>query len=113
MCAYSQYLRGEQIWKPPPYMRSRKMWSIDDCNIRSYTTQRRGGAIDVHTDRRGLLWILDEESVFPGGSDSSFLERVHMYHGEPNERGKDERGCGSCNLGLTKLICSIAVFSLS
>ena len=34
----------------------------------------------MHTDRRGILWIMDEESVFPGASDSSFLERVHMYH---------------------------------
>lgn len=46
-----------------------------------YLFQRRGGSVDLHTDRRGLLWILDEESVFPGGSDSSFLDRVHMYHG--------------------------------
>ena len=43
--------------------------------------QRRGGSVDLHTDRRGLLWLLDEESVFPGGSDGSFLDRVHMYHG--------------------------------
>lgn len=35
----------------------------------------------MHNDRRGLLWILDEESVFPGASDSSFLDRVHIYHG--------------------------------
>ena len=46
-----------------------------------FTIQRRGGAIDLHTDRRGIFWILDEESVFPGASDSSFLDRVHMYHG--------------------------------
>lgn len=50
--------------------------------------QRRGGSVDLHTDRRGLLWILDEESVFPGASDSSFLDRVHIYHGA----GSSERG---------------------
>ena len=38
-------------------------------------------AVDFQTDRKGLLWILDEESVFPGASDGSFLDRVHMYHG--------------------------------
>ncbi len=50
--------------------------------------QRRGGSVDLHTDRRGLLWILDEESVFPGASDSSFLDRIHIYHGT----GSGERG---------------------
>ena len=50
-------------------------------------TQRRGGTIDVHTDRRGLLWILDEESVFPGATDGSFLDRLQMYHGDPTTLG--------------------------
>lgn len=50
--------------------------------------QRRGGTVDLHTDRRGVLWILDEESVFPGASESSFLDRVHMYHGETDEKGQ-------------------------
>ena len=50
--------------------------------------QRRGIAVDVNTDRRGLLWILEEESMFPGASDGSFLDRVHMYHGKPGEMGK-------------------------
>ena len=50
--------------------------------------QRRGGTVDLHTDRRGVLWILDEESVFPGASESSFLDRVHMYHGEADEKGQ-------------------------
>jgi len=44
--------------------------------------------VDFQTDRKGLLWILDEESVFPGASDSSFLDRLHMYHGG----GSTERG---------------------
>lgn len=50
--------------------------------------QKRGGSVDLHNDRRGLLWILDEESVFPGATDSSFLDRVHIYHGA----GTGERG---------------------
>ena len=44
--------------------------------------------MDVNTDRRGLLWILEEESMFPGASDGSFLDRVHMYHGKPSEMGR-------------------------
>jgi myosin-18 len=42
---------------------------------------RRGGEVDVSTDKRGLLWILDEESIFPGATDQSFLERLQIYHG--------------------------------
>ncbi|CAK1590135.1 unnamed protein product [Parnassius mnemosyne] len=34
-------------------------------------------------DRRGLLWLLDEESMYPGSSDDSFLERVLSHYGAP------------------------------
>lgn len=34
-----------------------------------------------------MLWILDEESVFPGATDASFLDRVQMYHSEPGMVG--------------------------
>eukprot|EP00731_Ephydatia_muelleri_P023185 Em0015g768a len=54
--------------------------------IDKHVPQRRA-AINVHTDRRGILWLLDEESMFPGGSDITFVERVQMYHGEADERG--------------------------
>jgi myosin-18 len=54
------------------------MYIISACMI--LFLQRRGGLVDFHTDRRGILWIMDEESVFPGASDSSFLDRVHLYH---------------------------------
>ncbi|KAJ8712778.1 hypothetical protein PYW08_008082 [Mythimna loreyi] len=35
-------------------------------------------------DRRGLLWLLDEESMYPGSSDDTFLERVMTHYGAPN-----------------------------
>ncbi|XP_050552815.1 unconventional myosin-XVIIIa isoform X2 [Spodoptera frugiperda] len=35
-------------------------------------------------DRRGLLWLLDEESMYPGSSDDTFLERVMAHYGAPN-----------------------------
>lgn len=44
--------------------------------------------MDLHSDRKGLLWILDEESMFPGASDASFLERMNMYHSTPDDRGE-------------------------
>lgn len=33
-------------------------------------------------DRRGLFWLLDEESVYPGASDDSFLERLFSHYGD-------------------------------
>ncbi|XP_047033369.1 unconventional myosin-XVIIIa isoform X1 [Helicoverpa zea] len=34
-------------------------------------------------DRRGLLWLLDEESMYPGSSDDTFLERVMSQYAAP------------------------------
>ncbi|XP_045770484.1 unconventional myosin-XVIIIa isoform X3 [Maniola jurtina] len=36
-------------------------------------------------DRRGLLWLLDEESMYPGSSDDTFLERVMTHYGAPHQ----------------------------
>ena len=55
-------------------------WCLLYICLHGSFSQRRGGLVDFHTDRRGILWIMDEESVFPGASDSSFLDRVHLYH---------------------------------
>ncbi|KAJ8678757.1 hypothetical protein QAD02_014544, partial [Eretmocerus hayati] len=33
-------------------------------------------------DRKGLLWLLDEETVCPGGSDESFLDRLFTHYGD-------------------------------
>ncbi|XP_040579720.1 unconventional myosin-XVIIIa isoform X2 [Lepeophtheirus salmonis] len=46
------------------------------------------------TERRGLLWLLDEEALFPGASDETFVERLLLQY---NQRGSDEllkRGLG-------------------
>ena len=31
-------------------------------------------------DRVGLFWLLEEESVFPGSSDESFVDRLFVHH---------------------------------
>lgn len=36
--------------------------------------------MDLKNEQKGLLWILDEESIFPGANDSSFLARVYVHH---------------------------------
>ncbi|XP_015593289.1 unconventional myosin-XVIIIa isoform X3 [Cephus cinctus] len=33
-------------------------------------------------ERKGLLWLLDEESVCPGGSDETFLDRLFSHYGD-------------------------------
>lgn len=34
------------------------------------------------SERKGLLWILDEESMFPGATEDSFMDRFFTHHGE-------------------------------
>lgn len=36
----------------------------------------------ISGDRRGLLWLLDEEAIYPGSSDESFLERLFTHYGD-------------------------------
>ena len=33
-------------------------------------------------DRRGLLWLLDEESIYPNSNDDTFLERLFSHYGD-------------------------------
>lgn len=43
----------------------------------------RGSQRDLREqDRRGLLWLLDEESMYPGSNDDSFLERLFSHYGD-------------------------------
>lgn len=43
----------------------------------------RGSQRDLREqDRRGLLWLLDEESMYPGSNDDTFLERLFSHYGD-------------------------------
>lgn len=33
-------------------------------------------------DRRGLLWLLDEEAIYPGSNDETFVERIFAHYGD-------------------------------
>ncbi|KRG01666.1 uncharacterized protein Dmoj_GI10098, isoform H [Drosophila mojavensis] len=33
-------------------------------------------------DRRGLLWLLDEEAIYPNSNDDTFLERLFSHYGD-------------------------------
>lgn len=46
-------------------------------------------------EARGLLWLLEEEALQPGGNEDTLLERLFSYYG-PQEGGKKgKRGPGS------------------
>ncbi|KAK9892317.1 hypothetical protein WA026_019773 [Henosepilachna vigintioctopunctata] len=38
---------------------------------------------DLHeADRRGLLWLLDEEAIYPGSNDETFIERLFTHYSD-------------------------------
>ncbi|KAK3595793.1 hypothetical protein CHS0354_025430 [Potamilus streckersoni] len=37
-------------------------------------------------EKKGLLWILDEEAIFPGATEDSFMDRFFTHHGEQKVR---------------------------
>jgi len=44
------------------------------------------------TDKRGLLWLLDEEAIFPGASDESFVERLMLQYSDRNSEDLIKKG---------------------
>lgn len=48
-------------------------------------------------EARGLLWLLEEEALQPGGNEDTLLERLFSYYG-PQEGGKKGQG-GSGTMG--------------
>ena len=48
----------------------------------AYTQGRDQPGVEGQLDAKGLFWILDEESMFPGATDVTFLERVLMHHSD-------------------------------
>jgi myosin XVIII len=46
-------------------------------------------------DRRGLLWLLDEESIYPNSNDDSFLERLFTHYGDRESQNLLRKAPGS------------------
>lgn len=44
--------------------------------------QMRSSSDSKNTEKKGLLWILDEEAMFPRASEDGFIERFFAQHGE-------------------------------
>lgn len=58
-----------------------KLVSLIDKAPQSHVV--RGSQRDLREqDRRGLLWLLDEESMYPGSNDDSFIERLFSHYGD-------------------------------
>lgn len=42
-------------------------------------------------EARGLLWLMEEEAVQPGGSEETMLERLFSYYGSVQGENKGKR----------------------
>lgn len=56
--------------------------SLLDRGQQSSTMLRTSQSDLRQTERKGLLWLLDEETVCSGGSDESFLDRLFSHYGD-------------------------------
>ncbi|XP_025836793.1 unconventional myosin-XVIIIa isoform X2 [Agrilus planipennis] len=54
-------------------------------------------------DRRGMLWLLDEEAMCPGTSDEAFLERVFTHYGDKEHQVLIRKAPGSGQFVLQHL----------
>ncbi|XP_061197943.1 unconventional myosin-XVIIIa-like isoform X2 [Saccostrea echinata] len=55
------------------------------------------------SDKKGLLWILDEEAIFPGATEDSFMDRLFTHHGEQKVK-KDSLLRKASSLGNTFIL---------
>ncbi|KAK3084703.1 hypothetical protein FSP39_017720 [Pinctada imbricata] len=55
------------------------------------------------SDKKGLLWILDEEAIFPGATEDSFMDRFFTHHGEQKVK-KDSLLRKASSLGNTFIL---------
>ena len=62
------------------------MVNLLDFASQSHHTLNRGGSSSQGDgkggDRRGLLWLLDDEAIFPGSSDRTLLEKISSVYGD-------------------------------
>ncbi|XP_077996224.1 unconventional myosin-XVIIIa-like isoform X2 [Glandiceps talaboti] len=52
----------------------------------SQQTIVRPGLDSKNVEKKGLLWLLDEESIFPGANDESFMERFFIHYGDDSDK---------------------------
>nr|XP_022342432.1 unconventional myosin-XVIIIa-like isoform X8 [Crassostrea virginica] len=64
---------------------------------------RTSGQEIKESDKKGLLWILDEEAIFPGATEDSFMDRLFTHHGEQKVK-KDSLLRKASSLGNTFIL---------
>lgn len=57
-------------------------------------------------EARGLLWLLEEESLQPGGNEDTLLERLFTYYGPQDG---DKKGKGKGQLGFDEVMESCPI----
>lgn len=63
-------------------------------------------------EARGLLWLMEEEAVQPGGSEETMLERLFSYYGSIQGENKsepsavDSLGSPECSVMKTFSVCA-------
>ena len=60
-----------------------------NCDLDCLSIQVRTSTPETReAEKKGLLWILDEEAIFPGATEDSFMDRFFGYHGEHKVKSK-------------------------
>lgn len=59
-------------------------------------------------EARGLLWLMEEEALQPGGSEDTLLERLFAYYGPAEGEGK---GKGEAPAGERRSAWSLSEYS--
>ncbi|NXV34173.1 MY18A protein, partial [Rissa tridactyla] len=56
-------------------------------------------------EARGLLWLLEEEALQPGGNEDTLLERLFSYYGPQEGVKKGQGGPGTVCVGEAQVLC--------
>merc|ERR1712226_911055 len=65
---------------------------------------RAPGGDAESTEKRGLLWLLDEEAIYPGATDQSFVERLLLQQQDNGRRASTtDRRRSSSSSGNTNV----------
>ncbi|MGH0182711.1 UNVERIFIED_CONTAM: hypothetical protein FKN15_010256 [Acipenser sinensis] len=70
--------------------RAGKRASLERCLSRRCVSHTQVRSLARNDEARGLLWLMEEEALQPGGSEETLLDRLFTYYG-PHEGG-DKKG---------------------
>ncbi|KAJ8368403.1 hypothetical protein SKAU_G00084310 [Synaphobranchus kaupii] len=62
--------------------------SLSVATVDQTSTQALVRTLSRTDEARGLLWLMEEEALLPGGSEETLLERLFSYYGPPENDNK-------------------------